>query len=189
MNNTNIGNNSGIIGDGNIIIFNVQLPLSQKQVEEEFLKLETGDFHDITDEVDRNLRKKNVAILSYTKNFWLQLKKQLINENFNGHWMPIVPADIPKREKKRYWQFTPIYQGIVFPFSYFFIEMDEGRYLIPLPKVEYNQTETGGMDSSNPIKKCFITKVQYCLGKSLTDDYGYNTSYDDILMKCKIEVI
>jgi hypothetical protein len=188
MCNINIGNNSGIIGNKNVIFFNIAAPLTKEQVEEEFLKLENGDFQDITDEVDKKLREEEITILSYTKNYWLQLKQQLINGDFKGLWMPKVPSNLPTREKNRYWQFTPIYHGIVFPFYYFFVEMDGGRYLIPLPQVEYNKTDTGSIDSSNPVKKCLITKVQYQLGKSLTDDYGYNTSYDDKLKECKIEI-
>ena len=188
MSNTNLGNNSGIIGDGNTIVFNLQLPLTQKQTEEEFLKLKTGDFYDITDEIDKSLCEKNIAILSYTKNYWLQLKKQLVCVDFDEPWIPKVPADFPTREKKRYWQFIPVYQSIVFPFSYFFIEMDGGRYLIPLPEVEYNLTETDAINKLNPVKNCSITKVQYFLGKSLTDNRSYNTSYDDMLKECKIEI-
>ena len=186
--NTIIGNNSGIIGDGNIIVSNIQSPPTKEQVEEAFLKLEIGDFQDITEEVDERLREKNTSILSYTKNYRLQLKKQLISEDFDEPWVPKVPSDLPEKEKKRYWKFTPIYQGIIFPFSYFFISMDGGRYLIPLPKVEYNKIEDN-IDKNNPVKKCIITQVQYQLGKVLTDGKYYNTSYDDMLKQCKIEVV
>jgi len=187
MKNMNIGNNSGIIGDGNIIVFNTQSPLTKEQVEDEFLKLEIGNFLDITEEVDENLREKNISILSYTKNFWLQLKKQLVCEDFDELWIPTFSSDVPQREKKRYWKITPVYQGIIFPFTYFFISMDGGRYFIPLPKVEYNKIEEK-IDKNNPVKKCKITKVQYQLGKVLTDGEYYNTSFDDMLKHCKIEV-
>jgi hypothetical protein len=188
MKNTNIGNNAGIIGDGNTIVFNMQTPLTKEQVEDELLKLEIDDFQDITEEADESFRERNISILSYTKNYWLQLKKQLINEDFHEPWLPNVPSDFPQREKKRYWKFTPIYQGIIFPLSYFFISMDGGRYLIPLPQVEYNIIE-GKIDKNNPVKKCTITKVQYQLGKVLTDGKYYNTSYSDLLKQCKIEVV
>ena len=188
MKNMNIGNNSGIIGDGNTIVFNMQSPLTKEQVEEAFLKLEIGNFQDITEETNENYREKNISILSYTKNYWLQLKKQLISEDFNEMWVPNISSDFPQREKKRYWKFTPIYQGIIFPFSYNFISMDGGRYLIPLPKIEYNKIEDK-IDKNNPVKKCTITKVQYQLGKVLTDGEYYNMSYDDVLNQCKIEVI
>jgi len=188
MKNTNIGNNSGIIGDRNIIVFNMQSYLTKENIEEAFLKLEIDDFQDITEEVDEKLNEKNISILSYTKNFWLQLKKQLINEDFNELWIPIVPSDLPQKEKKRRWRFTPIYQGIIFPFSYDFISMDGDRYFIPLPKVDYNKIE-GKIDINNPVKECTITKVQYQLGKVLTDGEYYNTSYDDILKQCKIEIV
>ena len=171
MKNTNIGSNCGIIGDGNIIVFNMQSPLTKEQVEEAFLKLEIGDFQDITEEVDVSLREKNTLILSYTKNYWLQLKQQLIREDFDEPWVPKVPSDFPEREKKNYWKFTPIYQGIIFPISYFFISMDGDRFFIPLPKEEK------------------IDKVQYQLGKVLTDGTYYNKSYDDMLKQCKIEVV
>jgi hypothetical protein len=184
MGNTNIGNNSGIIGDGNTINFNIQATLTEKQVEEEFLKLEIGDFQDITNEVDNSFRDKNISILSYTKNPLLQLKKQLTLEDFDETWLPKVDADLPKREEKRRWQFTPIYQGVAFPFSYSFIEMDGGRYLIPLPQVEYNRIG-GTIDKNDPIKRCTITKVQYRLGEILTI---YREYYDDMLKDCKIEV-
>jgi hypothetical protein len=186
MSNTNIGNNSGIIGDENIIIFNIHLPLTKEQVEAEFLKLKPGDFQDITDEVDQELSEKNVQIFSYTKNYWLQLKQALVNEDFDEPWVPTVPTDWTCREKKPYWKFIPVYHGVVFPFSYYFIEMDGYRYLIPLPYVEYNETEPGRIDRDNPVKKCTITKVQYRLGKALTDiDYDY----DAMLKRCKIEVV
>jgi hypothetical protein len=187
MKNTNIGNNSGIIGDGNIVVFNMQSPLTKEQVEEAFIKLEIGDFQDITEEVDESYREKNISILSYSKNYWLQLKKQLINDDFYGKWLPKVPSDFPQKEKKRYWKFTPIYQGLIFPLSYFFISMDSERYLIPLPKVDYNIIEDK-IDKNNPVKKCTITKVQYQLGKVLTDGEYYNMSYDDLLKQSKIEV-
>jgi hypothetical protein len=185
MGNTNIGNNTGIIGDGNTIVFNIQAPLTNKQVEEEFLKLEIGDFQDITDEVDKSLREKDISIFSYMKNYWLQLKKQLVWDDFNEPWIPEVFSDLSTREKKRYWQFTPIYQGVVFPSAYFFIEMDGGHYLIPLPKVEYNRTNETTIDKNNPIKKCTITKVQYRLGKVLS---AYNCDYDGMIKQCKIEI-
>jgi hypothetical protein len=188
MKNTNIGNNSGIIGDGNVIVFNIQSPLTKEEIEKEFLKLEMGDFQDITEEIDKTLYEKEMSIYSYVKNYWLQLKKQLVRNDFQEHWIPNVPSDIPEREKKAYWKFTPLYQGIVFPFSYFFIGMDGGRYLIPLPKVDYNKIGDK-IDRDCPVKKCTITRVQYQLGKVLTDGENYNTSYDDILKQCKIEVI
>jgi hypothetical protein len=165
----------------------MQSPLTKEQVEEAFLKLEIGDFQDITEEVDESLHAKKISILSYTKNYWLQLKKQLIMEDFDELWVPKVPSDLPEREKKGYWKFTPIYQGTIFPFSYLFISMDGGRYLIPLPKVDYNKIEEK-IDKHNPVKKCRITHVQYQLGKVLTDGNYYNTSYDDMLKQCKIEV-
>lgn len=99
MRNTNIGNNTGIIGDGNIVIFNIQAPLTREQVEEEFLKLDTGDFQDITNEVDESLRERHITILSYVKNPLLQLKMQLINEDFNEPWLPKVAADMGERKK------------------------------------------------------------------------------------------
>jgi NurA-like 5'-3' nuclease len=188
MKNTNIGNNSGIIGDGNIIVFNMQSPLTKEQVEEAFLKLEIGDFQDITEEYDESLREKDISILSYTKNYWLQLKRQLIREDFDEPWVPNVPSDLPQREKKKFWKFTSIYQDIILPFSYLFISMDGDRYFIPLPKVEYNKVEEK-IDKNNPVKNCTITKVQYQLGKVLTDGEYYNMSYSDMLKQCKIEVI
>jgi hypothetical protein len=187
LKNINTWCNSGIIGDSKIVVFNIQSPLTKEQVEEKFLKLEIGDFEDITEETDESFPEKNISILSYTKNYWLQLKKQLVNEDFNESWLPVVPSDMPQREKKRQWKFTPVYQGIIFPVSYFFISMDGGRYLIPLPKVEYNKIE-GKIDKSNPVKKSTITKVQYQLGKVLSNGENYNTSYDDLLKQCKIEV-
>jgi hypothetical protein len=172
-----MGNNTGIIGDGNTIVFNTQAPLSKEQIEEEFLKLDFGDLQDITDEVDEGLREKHTTIWSYTRNCWLQLKKQLISDDFHEPWLPTVPADMGRREKKPRWKLTPVYQGVVFPFSYFFIGMDGGRYVIPLP------------NRDNPVKKCTITRVQYQLGKVLTGDALYNTSYDDLLKESKIEVV
>jgi hypothetical protein len=184
----NIENNYGLAGDGNTIIFNTQAHLTKEEVEKEFLKLEIGDFQDITVEVDNSLREKDISILSYMKNYQFQLKKQLICDDFNEPWIPKVASDLPTREKKKHWQLTPIYQDVVFPFSYFFIEMDGGRYLIPLPKVEYNKAGKT-IDKNNPIKRCTITKVQYQLGKVLCDNPCYNTSYDDMLKQCKIEVV
>jgi hypothetical protein len=189
MANTNIGNNSGIIGDENIIVFNIQASPNQKQVEAEFLKLKPGDFQDITDTVDQSLREKHVQIFSYIKNPLLQLKQQLVKDDFYEHWIPSVPADLPRREKKAHWEFIPIYQGVVFPFSYSFIEMDGGLHLIPLPFVEYNEMEPGilgKIDPDNPIKRCTITQVQYRLGKALTDS---TYDYDAMLKRCKIEVV
>ena len=179
------GDMSPIInGNGNTIIFNMQMPITKPEIEAEFLKLETGDFEDITNEVDEKLHENHISIFSYIKNYWLQLKKQLVNDDFHEPWIPLVPADMGTREKKRQWKVTPIYQGIVFPLSYFFIEMDGGRYLIPLPKVEYNREENT-TDKNNRIKKCSITQVQYKLGKVLSiDTYGYDTMRED----CKIEV-
>ena len=116
----------------------MQMPITKPEIEAEFMKLKTGDFEDITNEVDEKLHENHISIFSYTKNYWLQLKKQLVNDDFHEPWIPKVSADMETREKKRQWKVTPIYQGIVFPLSYFFIEMDGGRYLIPLPKVEYN---------------------------------------------------
>ena len=164
-------------------------PPTKEQIEEEFLKLDTGDFYDITDQVDRNHRENCVAILSYEKNPLLQLRQELVNDDFNEVWIPKVPADMGVREKKQYWKMTPVYKNIVLPFSYFFILMDGFRYWIPLPKVEYNKAGEFEIDRNNPVKKCTITKVQYNLGKVLTNDHGYNTSYDEMLKQCKIEVI
>lgn len=67
--------------------------------------------------------------------------------------------------------------------------MDDSRYLVPLPNVEYNKIGDFDIDRNNPVKKCTVTKVQYQLGKSLTNDYGYNESYDDIIKQCRIEVV
>jgi len=185
MSNTNIGNNSGIIGDGNTIIFNLHVPLTKEQLEFEFLKLGVDDFQDITNEVDITLREKNITIFSYTKNYWLQLKMQLVNNDFVEPWIPFVPADMPTREKKPFYRVTPIYQSVVLPFSYFFISMDGGRYLIPLPEVEYNKVN-GEIDKDNPIKCCKITEAKYKLGKSLDGDaYGF----DDMLKQCKISIL
>ena len=188
MGNINVGNNTGIIGDGNIIIFNTQAPLLKEQIESEFLKLEIGDFQDISDEVDESLHERNISILSYTKNYWFQLKKQLVQDDFDEPWLPTVPADMEGRERKPRWKLTPMYQNVVFPFSYCFIEMDGGRYLIPLPKVEHNRIGEE-IDRNNPIKRCTITKVQYQLGKVLTNGVNYGNAYDDMLKECKIEVI
>jgi hypothetical protein len=190
MRNINIGSNdSGMIGDVNIIVFSVQKPLTQEQVEEEFLKLNPGDLQDITSEVDAGLLEKRILIKSYVKNYWLQLKMQLVNDDFRESWLPLVAADMDGGEKKQQWQVTPVYQNVVFPFSYFFVTMDSSRYWVPLPKVEYNKNEKSEIDRNDPVKRCTITEVQYQLGKTLTDDPGYNTSYDNILKKCKIEVI
>jgi hypothetical protein len=188
MSNTNIGNNAGIIGDGTIIVFNIQAPITRGQVEKEFQKLNSGDLQDITGEVDEGLREKHIVIWSYTKNCWLQLKQQRVSDDFNEPWLPTVPADMGKREKKPYLKLTPVYQGVVFPFSYSFIEMDGGRYVIPLPKVEYNRAGEE-IDRNNPVKKCTITRVQYQLGKILTGDAPNNASYDDLLKESKIEVV
>jgi hypothetical protein len=62
--------------------------------------------------------------------------------------------------------------------------MDGGRYLIPLPQVEYNSIgET--IDKTNPVIRCTTTKVKYQLGKALS---GYNCNYDDMLKQCKIVI-
>jgi hypothetical protein len=65
--------------------------------------------------------------------------------------------------------------------------MDGGRYLIPLPN-QYDQTGKS-IDKNGPIKRYTITKVQCRLGKVLTDDRGYNDTYEDMLKQCKIEVV
>jgi hypothetical protein len=186
MGNTSIGNNSGIVGNDNTIIFNSQTHLTQEQVEAEFMKLESGDFIDITDEVDTQYREKNIVIWGCIKDSQLQLKQQIVNDDFQGEkWIPEVPADMGKREKKPYLKITPVYREVIFPFSYFFILMDGLRYFVPLPKVECNSIR----DRNNPVKRYTITKVQYQLGKILTHGEYYNTSYDDMLKQCKIEVV
>jgi len=159
------------------------------QIEEEFLKLDTGDFQDITDDVDKGLREKNISIFSYVKNPFLQLRQELVNEDFDEPWIPTVPADLGGREKKEHWKVTPVYQNTILPFSYGFILMDGFRYWIPLLNVEYNKIEKFEIDRNNPVKRCTITKAHYNLGKVLTDDHNYNTSYDYMLQQCKIVVI
>jgi hypothetical protein len=67
--------------------------------------------------------------------------------------------------------------------------MDGFRYWVPLPKSEPSNTGQFEIEQNSHEKKYTITRVQYQLGKTLTDDHGYNTSYDNILKKCKIEVI
>jgi hypothetical protein len=160
MSNTNIGNNSGIIGDGNTFIINAQALPTQKQVEKEFLKLNIGDFLDITNEVDESLREKCISIRSYVKNPAFQLKIQLVNDDFHEFWLPPVASDMGGREKKQYWQVSPIYQNVVLPFSYFFITMDGLRYWVPLPKREPSNTGQFEIERNNHEKKYTITKGQ-----------------------------
>jgi hypothetical protein len=120
MKNTNIGTNNGVIGDENIIIFNTQSPLTQEQVEKEFLKLEIGDFQDITSEVDEQLREKREAVLSYIKNPLLQLKKQLVNEDFDEPWLPKTPSGMGKKRKNVAMEAYPGLPGRCVAFFVFF---------------------------------------------------------------------
>jgi hypothetical protein len=180
----NIGNSSISNNSGNTVVFNIQAPPTEKQLEEEFLKLEIGDFQDITDEVDKSLREKDNFIWCYLKNYQLQLKQEIVSKDFKEPWIPEVPADLPAREEKIHWKFTLIYQNMVFHISYSFIEMDGGHYLIPLPKTEWNKTEDGKINRNSP-KRYTITKVQYQLGKALSSE---NYDYDAMLQRCKIEV-
>jgi hypothetical protein len=176
--NINTGTNHGILGNDNTININSQPQPTRELVEQELLKLEHGDLINITDEVDSRHREKNVVIWSCNKNYQLQLKQQIMHDDFDGEWIPKVPADMGGREKKPYLQITPVYQNVVLPFSYFFILIDGLRYHVPLPE----------RDRNNSVNRYTITKVQYHLGKILTDGECYNTSYDEMLKQCKIEV-
>jgi len=163
---------------------------TKEKIEEEFLKLEIGDLQDITDESNKSHRENNILIYSYSKNPLLQLRLEQINEDFDESWIPSVTADMGGREKNPYWRLVPVYQNNTLPFFYYFIQMDGFRYWVPLPYVEYNKIEKFEINKNKPVKRCTVTKVQYNLGKVLTNDHGnYNDSYDDILKQCKIEIV
>jgi hypothetical protein len=147
--NINTGTNSGILGNDNTININSPAQPTLELVEQELLKLESGDLINITDEVDSQLREKHIVIWSCNKNYQLQLKRQIVSDDFDEEWIPKVPSDMGKREKKPKLQITPVYQDVALPFSYFFILMDGLRYYIPLPK----------QDRNNPVNRYTIRLI------------------------------
>jgi len=170
---------------GDIIIqFDLQKPLTKKQVETELLHLDDNDLIEITSEAIDSRCDDDIAVYSYVKNYWLQLKAQMINSDFSEKWLPELDC------KAKRWHVTPVYMGIVFPFSYDFVEVikDNALYFVPFPlPFKHNRTSNGEIDMNNPVDKVFATEIQYKLGRALTPGV-YRSGYNTILDRCKMTI-
>jgi hypothetical protein len=144
-----------INGNYNIVIFNLDEPLTDKLLLVELSKLQYGDFEDITGNVKTDENYKN-RYFSYIKNRYFSMRKKRAKDTFYESWLNfIIPREDPSASED---EISFFYQGC-FIKSFLVVVLDGGRFQIPLPKIipVKNYNEGNGYEKvvglSDPVVK------------------------------------
>jgi hypothetical protein len=182
--NNTFGSQSPIInGNNNIVVFDLDEPLTDKLLLLELSKLQYGDFENITDNTKTDENDKN-SYFSYIKNRYFLMKRKRAKDTFYESWLNfIMPRDDPSVFED---EISFFYQGC-FIKSFLIVVLDGGRFQTPLPKITYveNYDETNGYDEvvglsnpvvkerfypldNHPVEKMVLTETQLALSKALS---------------------
>ncbi|MDR1230625.1 MAG: hypothetical protein LBK61_04400 [Spirochaetaceae bacterium] len=172
-----------IIGNNNIVVFNLNEPLTDKLLLVELSKLQYGDFEDITDNTKTDENDKT-HYFSYKKNRYFTMRRKTIKDTFYESWLNFITRPNPSAFED---EISFFYQGC-FIKSFFIIVLDGVRFEVPLPRVTYvkGYDESKGRDEAvglsnpivkerlyplddHPVEKIVLTEVELALSNFLSD--------------------
>lgn len=176
--NETLGSQSPIInGNNNIVVFNLNEPLTDALLLMELSKLQSGDFEDITDNLRIN-RDDNFRYYSYIKNRFFTMRRKEIKELFYEPWLNFITRKDPLVFED---EMSFFYQGC-FIKSFLIIVLDGGRFEIPLPKIIWAEDydKCNGYDKviglsnpevkeryypldNHPVEKVVLTEIELVL--------------------------
>jgi hypothetical protein len=181
--NETSGSQSPIInGNNNIIVFNLNEPLTDKLLLLELSKLQHDDFEDITGNIkaDENDRTR---YFSYIKNRYFTMRRKTVKDSFYEPWLNFITRADPLVFED---EISFFYQGC-FIKSFFIVVLDGGRFQIPLPKIIWvkNYDKSNGHDKvvglsdpvvkerfypldNHPIEKIVLTEVELTISNVLS---------------------
>jgi hypothetical protein len=166
--NKTSGSQSPIInGNNNVVVFSLNEPLTDRLLLVELLKLQYGDFEDITDNIRIN-NKDKTWYFSYIKNRYFTMKRRRVEDSFYEPWLNyIIRMDTSIFED----EISFFYQGC-FIKSFLIIVLDGGRFVIPLTKIiwvedyDYNNGYEKAVSFSNPeVKERFYPLENHPISK------------------------
>jgi hypothetical protein len=190
-----------INGNNNIVVFNLDEPLSDKLLLMEFSKLQHDDFEDITGNITTDKNDKN-RYFSYTKNRYFSMRRKRAKDTFYESWLNFIPrADQSVFED----EISFFYQGC-FIKSFLIVVLDGGRFQIPLPKIILVKDYDGsnGHDEvvdlsdpevkerfcpldNHPVEKIVLTEAELTLSNILS--YSNNEEYlQQLRQRNKLEI-
>jgi hypothetical protein len=181
--NKTLGSQSPIInGNNNIVVFDLNEPLTDKLLLFELSKLQYGDFENITDNTKMDENDRN-SYFSYTKNRCFSMRRKRANDTFYASWLNFIPRADPSVFED---EVSFFYQGC-FIKSFLIVVLDGGRFQIPLPKIIYvqNYDKNKGYEqvvglsdpevkewfyplNNHPVEKIVLTKVELTLSNALS---------------------
>jgi hypothetical protein len=181
--NETTGSQSPIInGNNNIVIFNLSEPLTDERLLIELIKLQYGDFENITDSM-RIDESDGIKYFSYIKNRYFTMKRKTINNSFYQSWLNFFSRDDPSTFED---EISFFYQSC-FIKSFLIVVLDGGRFQLPLPKIIYvhDYDKSNGYDKAvglsdpvviersypldnHPVKKFVLTEAELALSKAFS---------------------
>ena len=176
--NETSGSQSPIInGNNNIVVFNLNEPLTDVLLLTELSKLQSGDFEDITENLRIN-RDDNFRYYSYIKNRFFTMRRKKIKDSFYESWLNFITRMDPSVFED---EMSFFYQGC-FIKSFLIIVLDGGRFEIPLPKIIWakDYDKCNGYDKviglstpevkeryypldNHPVEKVVLTEIELIL--------------------------
>ncbi|GHT81962.1 hypothetical protein FACS1894130_13580 [Spirochaetia bacterium] len=200
--NETSGPQSPIInGNHNIVIFNLNEPLTDKLLLVELSKLQHGDFEDITDNI-RTDENDETRYFSYIKNRYFTMRRKTIKDSFYEPWLNFILRSDPSVFED---EISFFYQGC-FIRSFLIVVLDGGRFEIPLPKIiwakDYDKSNgynkvVGLSDpvvkerfyplDNHPVEKIVLTEVELTLSNVLSSfiDEDY---FQQLRQRNKLEI-